>query len=108
MREGTFLSKTCMPDQVALLALYMPIIRHRVESWTTDVWNMHYIRKQPNRLYMVPGQPIVNYFDSDTALDPPVEDRKCLLNAESELIQTLQRDVEEWDLYNYLPPLTLA
>jgi hypothetical protein len=108
MKEGLFLSKTCIPDQVALLALYMPIVRERVEAWTKDVWNMHYIRKQKKRPHMVPGKPIVNYFDSDTALKPPVEDRKCLLNPKSELIQRLQRDVEEWDPNQYLPPLTLV
>src|ERR1700712_1896832 len=69
---------------------------------------MHYIRKQKKRPDVVFGKLVINYFDSDTALNPPVEDRKCLLNMESGLIQTLQQDVEEWDLYEYLPPLTLA
>lgn len=104
MEEGLFMPD-CVPEQVALLALYMPIIRQRVQSWT-DIWNIHPIRKQKNRPNLVTGKPIINYFDSDIC-DPPVEDRKCPFDPESEAVQTLQRGIQEWDPNEYLPPSTL-
>ncbi|KAJ5992803.1 hypothetical protein N7451_008527 [Penicillium sp. IBT 35674x] len=104
MEEGLFMPD-CIPQQVALLALYMPIICERVQSWT-DIWNMHPIRKQKNRPHVVTGKPMINYFDSDTC-DPPVEDRKWPFDPESEVIQTLQLGIQEWDLNKYLPPPTL-
>lgn len=40
---------------------------------------------------------------------PTVEDRKYIFNAEQrQLLQTLQRDVQEWDSNEYLPPATLT
>lgn len=59
MDEMNFLpGRLC--DQIALYAVYMPIIREDFRSYK-QVWNTHRILKQPNRPTLVYGQPIVNY-----------------------------------------------
>lgn len=86
MREGLFLSKDSIPDQVAILALYMPLIRKRVHSWV-ELWNIHTIRTQKNRPHIIPSVPYMNYFHPrPRPHTPPVQDRKCLVDTESELI----------------------
>jgi hypothetical protein len=109
MREGLFLSKDSIPDQVAILALYMPLIRQRIKSWV-ELWNIHTIRKQKNRPDAITGVPYMNYFHPrPTSQDrEAIQDRKCVLDTESELIQRLQQDVQEWDPDQYLPPSTLS
>jgi hypothetical protein len=102
--EGLFLSKDSIPDHVALLAIYMPQIRQRVQSWTST-YNIRPIRAQKNPL--ITGKPIFNYFHS-ASREPPVEDQKRPINPGSPLIQQLQRDMQEYNLDEYLPPLTLA
>ena len=49
-----------MVDQIAFLAVYIPIIRLHVASYVRT-WNMHRIRKQKRRPYVVHGKPTVNY-----------------------------------------------
>ena len=43
-----------------MLAIYMPIIQEALRHFTR-IWNIHRIRKQPNRPNCVSGQPIRNY-----------------------------------------------
>jgi len=43
-------------SNVALLAVYMPILRRALACWVSQ-WNRHRIRRQHNRPYVVPGQP---------------------------------------------------
>ena len=48
-------------DSIAFLSLYMPIIRAEVGDFV-ELWNMHVIRKQPNRPQAVADRPEINYF----------------------------------------------
>lgn len=46
-----------------MLALYMPIIRDKAYGYL-NVWNVHPIQKQNNRLTVVDGKPVVNHYSS--------------------------------------------
>lgn len=50
-----------LADKIALLAIYIPILRQEVQAFAR-MWNMHTIRKQPNRPNAVHGKPIMLYF----------------------------------------------
>lgn len=39
----------------------MPILRARIQSFVSSVWNVHPIRKQPKRPHVVSGKPMMNY-----------------------------------------------
>ncbi|PYH67139.1 uncharacterized protein BO88DRAFT_344940, partial [Aspergillus vadensis CBS 113365] len=45
-------SRDMIPDQNALYAVYMPMLRTQVSSYV-GTWNQHIIRKQPQRPYVV-------------------------------------------------------
>ena len=55
--QGGLFSKASTVDQMALLAVYIPILRLHVASYVRT-WNMRRIRKQKRRPYVVP---FVNY-----------------------------------------------
>lgn len=40
----------------------MPILRARIQSYVSRIWNVHPIRKQPKRPHIVPGKPMMNYY----------------------------------------------
>ena len=52
---------TKVENKIALLAIYMPILRRLIEGFV-HTHNVHMIRKQPNRPYSVHGQPRLNYY----------------------------------------------
>ncbi|KAJ5454040.1 uncharacterized protein N7458_004996 [Penicillium daleae] len=70
-----------IPEQVALLAVYMPTLR-RVIGEYAKTWNIHNIRKQKSR----PNARAVDQM----------------------LLRELQEDVRDWDKDEYLPPDVLA
>ena len=41
---------------IALLTIYMPILRRALACWVSQ-WNRHRIRRQHNRPHVIPGQP---------------------------------------------------
>ncbi|OJJ07711.1 hypothetical protein ASPVEDRAFT_142050, partial [Aspergillus versicolor CBS 583.65] len=45
---------------ITLYTIYMPILRIQIISFI-QTWNNHKIQKQPNRPYLVPGKPFMNY-----------------------------------------------
>lgn len=49
-----------VPDQIALLYVFLPIVRMQVYHYA-DLWNAHPIRTQPRRPYLPTGKPIVLY-----------------------------------------------
>ncbi|KAL4872283.1 hypothetical protein BDV12DRAFT_183231 [Aspergillus spectabilis] len=51
LEEGIFSSYT-LSDQVALYAIYMPLLRNQIYSFVRT-WNCHRIRKQKNRPHLV-------------------------------------------------------
>ncbi|QGI60781.1 hypothetical protein CEK27_004752 [Fusarium fujikuroi] len=57
--NGRF-SADSIPDRIAILYLFMPIIRTELSEFVY-IWNSHYIRKQRNRPHVLPGQPWVLY-----------------------------------------------
>ena len=64
---------------IAIAFIYLPILRQQIEHFT-HIWNIHNIRKQKNRPWLIAGKPHLNYFHpkivNDTAVDcgRPVHD----------------------------------
>jgi hypothetical protein len=50
-----------IPDQIALLFVYMPHIRDEIHN-LVEHWNAYSIRSQPKRPNVKPGKPVVLYF----------------------------------------------
>jgi hypothetical protein len=82
-------SKDSVPDQIALLAVYMPILRFHIPSFVRT-WNVHGIRKQNNRPYVVHGKPFMNYNYPKQGI------RNHGRDASQETLQTLWDDVKDW------------
>lgn len=80
-----------LADQIALLAIYMPIIRAEVASFIRT-WNVHYIRKQKNRPHVVHGKPYMNYHLPSDGV------RNLGLPVDQELLKTLQNEVKDWGM----------
>jgi hypothetical protein len=88
LRDEHLFSITSLPDQIALLAVFMPTIRSCADAYV-KTWNRHKIRKQPKRPWVVDGKPIFNYqhsarLDLKQAADPTLlqvlqEDNRCRL-----------------------------
>jgi hypothetical protein len=114
-QEAIFCS-TNLADQIALLAIYIPILRTEMQSFVRT-WNIHSIRRQPKRPNVVPGKPNILYHHS------PEHISNYGLSVDDELLQKLQGDVQEWgkniilvrylfilmslDMEEYLPASTL-
>ena len=88
--EGLF-SSTCLYDQIALFAVYIPILRDEIFSFVRT-WNSHYIRKQKDRPYVIHGKPYMNYNH------PPEGVYNHGFSIDRELLKELQKDVEEWGI----------
>jgi hypothetical protein len=81
----------CLSDQIALLAVFMPIIRAEIFSFVR-IWNIHFIRKQKNRPHVIHGKPYMNY-------NHPAEGvYNYGLPINSDLLKELQKDVEEFGM----------
>jgi len=50
-----------IPDQIAMLFVYMPHIRDEIPNFV-ELGNAHSIRSQPKRPSVKPGKPVVLYF----------------------------------------------
>lgn len=48
-------------DLIAVAFIYLPIIRKQIYHFV-HLWNIHKIRKQRNRPYLVHGKPVLNYY----------------------------------------------
>ncbi|PWY61669.1 hypothetical protein BO83DRAFT_277825, partial [Aspergillus eucalypticola CBS 122712] len=88
-----------IPDQIALYAVYMPILRTQVLSYV-HTWNQLRIRKQRERSYVVSGRPFMNYYHPEHIID-----HGLLVHEES--LQQLRDSVRGWDMAEYLPSETL-
>ncbi|KAJ5170745.1 uncharacterized protein N7500_003528 [Penicillium coprophilum] len=97
--EGLF-SSTVIPEQVALLAIYMPTLRSHIKSYV-QTWNMHNIRKQTDHPERTPGKPYMNYHH------PPKGVENFGLAADIPTLQLLQQNHAGYDTEQYLPPDTL-
>ncbi|KAI1430451.1 hypothetical protein GGR50DRAFT_702102 [Xylaria sp. CBS 124048] len=96
--------KDSIKDRIALLFLFMPIIRNEIAQFV-QMWNGHRIRKQRTRQHVVPGipyqlynmpNPAQGYIDCRAPLDE--EAWKGLMDA-------VERDGT--DLDEYLPAITI-
>jgi hypothetical protein len=78
-----------MADYIALLFVYMPIIREEIYSFA-DLWNAHVIRKQDKRPNVVPGKPVVLYFNPQAGV------RDYGSPVPSDRLQQLRQSVQEY------------
>ncbi|KAL4965070.1 uncharacterized protein BDV14DRAFT_189871 [Aspergillus stella-maris] len=95
VEDGKF-SKDILSDQIALYAIYMPILRVQITSFVRT-WNNHNIRKQRNRPHIVTGKPYINYNY------PAAGVQNHGIKFDMELFKSLQDDVRDWDPDKYLP-----
>lgn len=93
--EGSF-SQGSLTDQIALYAIYMPILRAEIKSFV-QTWNVHYIRKQSRRPTVVHGKPYMNYYHPADG----VQNQGIPVN--QEVFEGLQSAVQDWGI----PPLSL-
>jgi hypothetical protein len=77
-------------DCIAIVAIYIPIIRDEVVAYV-EIWNNHSIRAQKNRPHHVSGKPKVNYLFSKMK---KVAD--CGRPIDPELVDALRADTAEW------------
>ncbi|KAJ5542946.1 hypothetical protein N7535_005369 [Penicillium sp. DV-2018c] len=96
--EGLF-SSTVIPEQVALYAIYMPILRSHIKSYV-QTWNMHNIRKQADHPERAPGKPYMNYHH------PPKDVENFGLPVDAPTLLAMQQDYANYDIDEYLPPDT--
>ncbi|KAL4972835.1 hypothetical protein BDW66DRAFT_162600 [Aspergillus desertorum] len=96
--KGAF-SKDSLADQIALYAVYMPVLRLEINSFVRT-WNNRPIRKQKNRPNLIPGKPFMNYHY------PPEGTPKYRLEFDTNLFSILQNDVQDWNPDEYLPQST--
>lgn len=86
--KGLFKSNV-LADQIALLAVYIPLLRTDMQSFVRT-WNTHRIRKQPNRPNAVAGKPYVLYHH------PPEDIKNYGIRVHAQTLETLQKDVQDW------------
>lgn len=79
-------------DQIALLYIFLPIIRRQIYHFV-DLWNIHTIRKQKNRLYLPTGKPVVLYHC------PPEGVRVYGKPLHAATLKMLQNDVKDYGMH---------
>lgn len=92
--------KDNIADRIALLAIYIPIIRNEVDLFVYN-WNSHSIRKQNNSLNAITGKPYMNYYHPRA----PARDYGIPINDAA--LRTIKDNIGEWDTEPYLPNETL-
>ncbi|KAJ5902661.1 hypothetical protein N7495_003189 [Penicillium taxi] len=95
--EGLF--SESIPEQVALLAVYMPSIRSSIKCFVGTT-NQHHSR--PRTENAIAGKPFYNY----TCPADGIEDYK--LTVDKTHLRGLQQHVESWDVDKYLPSETMV
>jgi hypothetical protein len=89
-------------DQIALLAVYFPVIRTNIERFINR-WNKHKIRHQNNRPNSVRGRVWENYFTPN-----PDFVQQWGLPVDTALLSEIEEAVAGIDIDAYLPADTLA
>jgi hypothetical protein len=100
LRRRRLFSRKSLPDMIAMLCIYMPIIRHAVDRFV-HLWNRHQIRPQANRSYAVPGRPWMNYHH------PPKDIRDYGVRPDAQKVAEMQELYSDWDIDAFLPQVTL-
>lgn len=81
--------KAILSDEIAMLAVFMPIVRDAAFAYK-DLWNIHKIRKQRNRPNGVSGQPQILYDF------PPTADGSYGVAIDPEFAQRIEDGLEPW------------
>ncbi|KAI2473359.1 hypothetical protein F4781DRAFT_442029 [Annulohypoxylon bovei var. microspora] len=102
MEHHRFWIKHDFASEIALLAVYMPIIRKEVAIFV-ERWNNHIIRPQRNRANNVRGRPIDNYFCPNLDLVS-----QWGLEVNIELLAEIELVLADINIDEYLPAETLA
>ncbi|OTA95619.1 hypothetical protein M434DRAFT_379329 [Hypoxylon sp. CO27-5] len=89
-----------LASEIALLAVYMPIVRKEVDIFVTR-WNKHYIRPQRDRANSVRGRPWENYFTPN-----PDFVSQWGIVVDNELLTDIEALFEDDDIDQYLPEAT--
>jgi hypothetical protein len=101
MQKNGHFDKSRLADQIAILALYLPIIRQNLFSFVR-LWNSHKIRPQRHRPGSVSGKPYLLYHHPSEG----VLDHGLLFNEEK--LHSIKERVQDWDLDAILPAETYS
>jgi hypothetical protein len=91
LTESGQFEKGNLGDRIAMLAVYMPIVRDATHAYV-ELWNHHRIRKQPNRPNAVSGFPYLLYHY------PPSGVGSYEVPISQEYISQLEESLEEWGM----------
>ncbi|KAE8369889.1 hypothetical protein BDV27DRAFT_140805 [Aspergillus caelatus] len=100
LKDKGLFSKSCTADQIALLSIYIPIIRTEIYGYV-ELWNVHQIRKQRNRPNSVAGKPYILYHHPKEGV------RGYGLPIKQEVLDIQRQSVHRFDIDEYLPEETL-
>jgi hypothetical protein len=81
-------------DLITMAVIHLPIIWEQVEHFA-HLWNIHSIRKQHNRRYLIAGKPVLNYFHAQRQ-NPDVEYRG--MSCDPVVLQRLQDAVHGYSI----------
>ena len=90
MVENGLYDQSQRSDRIALLAIYMPLLRHEIFGFVR-LWNIHTIRKQNNRPNSVTRQPWKLFHYPNSA-------EQCGITPNCTFLQTLQDDIKDWGM----------
>jgi hypothetical protein len=96
MQQDGLFDKASLADQIAILALYLPVIRNDLFNFVR-LWNSHNIRAQRRRPGVVSGKPYMLYHHPAEG----VQDYGLTFNEEK--YGTIREQVRNWDLNAVLP-----
>ncbi|KAF3912999.1 hypothetical protein ABW21_db0200482 [Orbilia brochopaga] len=94
-KKANLFIKESSCDKKALMFVYMDVVRASIYE-TVETWNIHSIRKQPNRSYLPTGRPFFLYND------PAVPNYSR--EPQHDLLDELWDQVKDWDHERYLHP----
>lgn len=80
-----------------MLVVYMPLVREAAIAYK-DLWNIHKIRKQPNRPNAVSGQPQILYDF------PPTAEGSYGVAIDPEFTKIIEDGLEEWGKFTIATP----
>ncbi|KAL4744526.1 hypothetical protein BDW72DRAFT_188322 [Aspergillus terricola var. indicus] len=99
LQEKGIYSKENLADQIALYAVFMPVLRLEITSFVRT-WNNHPIHVPKNQPHLVSGKPFMNFnYPKNDVLNYGLE-------IDENLLSSLQEHVRDWDPEEYLPSAT--
>ena len=93
-------------DKVCILYVYMPMIREQIHDFVM-AWNIHPIRRQKGRPYLIPGVPTMLYRGIFDKAPPQLVEPNVGWDVNEKQMTKLQEMVAPYDLDRYLPEATL-